>query len=88
LKRIYSEEWSIAFPSQAFGTKNLPSEDELQIELDDDPPARLEKPTHAIIRANLRLVVSVAKRYIGRGSSFLGPDPGGQHRPAEGGFKI
>ena len=26
---------------------------------------------HAIIRANLRLVVSVAKRYIGRGSSFL-----------------
>lgn len=33
--------------------------------------SRSEEAYHAIIRANLRLVVSVAKRYIGRGSSFL-----------------
>ena len=33
--------------------------------------ARSEEAHSAIIRANLRLVVSVAKRYIGRGSSFL-----------------
>jgi RNA polymerase primary sigma factor len=33
--------------------------------------ARCEDAHSAIIRANLRLVVSVAKRYIGRGSSFL-----------------
>ena len=32
---------------------------------------RATEAHHAIIRANLRLVVSVAKRYIGRGSSFL-----------------
>ncbi|MGW8249206.1 MAG: sigma-70 family RNA polymerase sigma factor [Anaerolineales bacterium] len=32
---------------------------------------RAAEAHHAIIRANLRLVVSVAKRYIGRGSSFL-----------------
>jgi len=32
---------------------------------------RSEDAHNAIIRANLRLVVSVAKRYIGRGSSFL-----------------
>jgi RNA polymerase primary sigma factor len=31
----------------------------------------MDEAHHAIIRANLRLVVSVAKRYIGRGSSFL-----------------
>jgi len=31
---------------------------------------RANEAHHAIIRANLRLVVSVAKRYIGRGSSF------------------
>jgi len=32
---------------------------------------RSEEAYNAIIRANLRLVVSVAKRYIGRGTSFL-----------------
>ena len=32
---------------------------------------RHEEATQALIRANLRLVVSVAKRYLGRGISFL-----------------
>jgi len=46
------------------------SEDELEDEL-DEVRLRGTEAHHAIIRANLRLVVSVAKRYIGRGSSFL-----------------
>ncbi len=48
----------------------LPPEKELQEEL-QDIRARANDAHHAIIRANLRLVVSIAKRYIGRGSSFL-----------------
>jgi len=32
---------------------------------------RATESRHVIVRSNLRLVVSVAKRYIGRGSSFL-----------------
>ncbi len=33
--------------------------------------ARAEEASKALVRANLRLVVSVAKRYVGRGISFL-----------------
>ncbi len=49
---------------------NLPSEVDLEreTELIRD---RAEEANAAIIRANLRLVVSVAKRYLGRGISFL-----------------
>jgi RNA polymerase primary sigma factor len=56
-------------PSRTF-TRYLPSDEELQTEL-----VSLRRRSHegynAIIRANLRLVVSVAKRYVGRGSTFL-----------------
>jgi RNA polymerase primary sigma factor len=45
-------------------------ENALEVEL-SDIRQRATEAHHAIIRANLRLVVSVAKRYIGRGSSFL-----------------
>ncbi len=48
----------------------LPADKLLQAEI-ADIRLRANEAHHAIIRANLRLVVSVAKRYIGRGSSFL-----------------
>ncbi|HSF81840.1 MAG TPA: sigma-70 family RNA polymerase sigma factor [Anaerolineales bacterium] len=48
----------------------MPSTKVLQDEL-DEVRDRASIAHQAIIRANLRLVVSVAKRYIGRGSSFL-----------------
>jgi RNA polymerase primary sigma factor len=53
-----------------FFTQHMPPEEVLQAEL-EDIRLRANEAHHAIIRANLRLVVSVAKRYIGRGSSFL-----------------
>ena len=57
-------------PSSRTFSRYLPSDQVLQEELDEVQYRALESH-HAIIRANLRLVVSVAKRYIGRGSSFL-----------------
>jgi len=56
-------------PGRTF-MRYLPSEDELQAEM-DQIRLRTSEARQSIIRANLRLVVSVAKRYIGRGSSFL-----------------
>jgi RNA polymerase primary sigma factor len=50
--------------------KNLPSEEALKDEV-HEVWARADEANAAIIRANLRLVVSVAKRYLGRGISFL-----------------
>jgi RNA polymerase primary sigma factor len=57
-------------PSEDLFLAQLPDEEVLQAEL-TQIRARGEDAHSAIIRANLRLVVSVAKRYIGRGSSFL-----------------
>jgi RNA polymerase primary sigma factor len=57
-------------PSQeAFG-QILPDEDRLRLEL-DEIQYRAQESRQILIRSNLRLVVSVAKRYLGRGSSFL-----------------
>jgi RNA polymerase primary sigma factor len=56
-------------PTDEEFTKRLPSDEELQIEI-NVTRLRANEAHNAIIRANLRLVVSVAKRYIGRGSSF------------------
>jgi RNA polymerase primary sigma factor len=50
--------------------RNLPGEEALAEEL-QAIGHRCEEANHALIRANLRLVVSVAKRYLGRGISFL-----------------
>jgi RNA polymerase primary sigma factor len=48
----------------------LPGDDELQIEI-EDLWSRYYEAYQALIRRNLKLVVSVAKHYIGRGNSFL-----------------
>ncbi|MFZ5879994.1 MAG: sigma-70 family RNA polymerase sigma factor [Chloroflexota bacterium] len=50
--------------------RKLPGEERLAEQL-ERIYACAEDANHAIIRANLRLVVSVAKRYLGRGISFL-----------------
>ncbi|MFO7585870.1 MAG: sigma-70 family RNA polymerase sigma factor, partial [Anaerolineales bacterium] len=50
--------------------KHLPVEDELLYDL-KIVQLRADEATQDLVRANLRLVVSVAKRYIGRGISFL-----------------
>ncbi len=49
--------------------RNLPSDD-LQFDI-RIIESRAEEAAQSLIRANLRLVVSVAKRYLGRGISFL-----------------
>jgi RNA polymerase primary sigma factor len=50
--------------------RNMPSEEDLQYEL-EGIHRRAEEANQTLIRANLRLVVSIAKRYLGRGISFL-----------------
>ncbi len=57
-------------PDETILLERLPKDETLQSEL-AAIRLRANDAHHAIIRANLRLVVSVAKRYIGRGSSFL-----------------
>jgi RNA polymerase primary sigma factor len=57
-------------PAQRTLFRNLPAEPELVREV-EIIRARADEANAAIIRANLRLVVSVAKRYLGRGISFL-----------------
>jgi RNA polymerase primary sigma factor len=61
-----SEQRFLALLPDEGGMQFRPLQDEL-----DQTRLRSDGAYHAIIRANLRLVVSVAKRYIGRGSFFL-----------------
>jgi RNA polymerase primary sigma factor len=57
-------------PSHASFDKHLPGEDILSDEL-KNTEYRAQESRQILIRSNLRLVVSVAKHYLGRGSSFL-----------------
>ena len=57
-------------PIKRFFTRRLTDDEILQTEV-EFTRYRAQDAHNAIIRANLRLVVSVAKRYIGRGSTFL-----------------
>ena len=57
-------------PTQPTLYNNLPPDEELHTEV-EMVMERAEDASQALIRANLRLVVSVAKRYLGRGISFL-----------------
>ena len=70
-------EWLLSYiqshhdlPAQRTLFHNLPSDVELAREV-EIIRSRADEANAALIRANLRLVVSVAKRYLGRGISLL-----------------
>ena len=58
------------FPNQRTLYRNLPSEEDLLNEM-LATQARAVEASQSLSHANLRLVVSVAKRYLGRGINFL-----------------
>lgn len=58
------------FPSHRSMYRNLPPDEDLLREM-EAVHARAVEANQALIRANLRLVVSVAKRYLGRGIPLL-----------------
>lgn len=58
------------FPGPDFYSEHMPDEETLADEV-EGMRRRAEEANQTLIRANLRLVVSIAKRYLGRGISFL-----------------
>jgi RNA polymerase primary sigma factor len=67
LKKLIKEE---SMPDMMWFKRQLPVEADLKAEMEGFRK-RSEEANQTLIRANLRLVVSIAKRYIGRGISFL-----------------
>jgi RNA polymerase primary sigma factor len=61
---------TIELPSREIFIQSLPSEEALEAEV-EGTQRRSDDSNQTLIRANLRLVVSIAKRYLGRGISFL-----------------
>lgn len=57
-------------PDLAWFKRQMPTDSDLVSEM-DGIKRRTEEANQTLIRANLRLVVSIAKRYLGRGISFL-----------------
>ncbi|TLN01492.1 sigma-70 family RNA polymerase sigma factor, partial [bacterium] len=57
-------------PDNGFFEKALPTDAQLEYDF-DIVERRADEANQTLIRANLRLVVSIAKRYLGRGISFL-----------------
>jgi RNA polymerase primary sigma factor len=57
-------------PDLEFFSKHMPGESDLAEEM-EGVHRRADEANQTLIRANLRLVVSIAKRYLGRGISFL-----------------
>jgi RNA polymerase primary sigma factor len=57
-------------PNQRALYRNLPADESLLEEI-EAAQTRAVEANQSLIRANLRLVVSVAKRYLGRGINFL-----------------
>jgi RNA polymerase primary sigma factor len=57
-------------PDMAWFKRQLPNDEALNSEM-EGIKRRAEEANQTLIRANLRLVVSIAKRYLGRGISFL-----------------
>jgi len=57
-------------PQQESVVVHLPDEEILRVEL-ENVHYRAQESRQILIRSNLRLVVSVAKHYLGRGNSFL-----------------
>jgi len=66
----YCKQHHSSYPTARSLYRNLPDEDDLKYDT-QILVVRSEDANQALIRANLRLVVSVAKRYLGRGISFL-----------------
>jgi RNA polymerase primary sigma factor len=70
LAQQLEENESNELPEWAEVQEWLPDSDQLKYQL-SDILRRAEEARQSLIRANLRLVVSIAKRYLGRGISFL-----------------
>jgi len=60
----------VHLPDLEFFSRHLPGEDDLAYDI-ESIHRRADEANQTLIRANLRLVVSIAKRYLGRGISFL-----------------